>query len=85
MHRRRKFPAKFFIRPAAQAVANTTRHSCCVSAWLLLACLQVLLSDQSGFLPAVYRAQGNELVSLTPWQVRKVQQYCVFVTLLHGR
>lgn len=33
------------------------------------ALLQVLLSDQSGFLPSVYRAQGNELVSLTPWQV----------------
>jgi hypothetical protein len=30
----------------------------------------VLLSDQSGFLPFVYQAQGNELVSLTPWQVR---------------
>ncbi|KAF6255873.1 hypothetical protein COO60DRAFT_168881 [Scenedesmus sp. NREL 46B-D3] len=30
---------------------------------------EVLLSDQSGFLPAVYKAQGNELVSLTPWQV----------------
>ncbi|WIA29864.1 hypothetical protein OEZ86_012333 [Tetradesmus obliquus] len=30
---------------------------------------EVLLSDQSGFLPSVYRAQGNELVSLTPWQV----------------
>jgi hypothetical protein len=43
---------------------------------LLLLLLQVLLSDQSGFLPSVYQAQGNELVSLTPWQVRGLQQAC---------
>jgi hypothetical protein len=45
----------------------TVATTCCCLPWC--PCLQVLLSDQSGFLPAVYRAQGNELVSLTPWQV----------------
>lgn len=29
----------------------------------------MLLSDLSGFLPSLYKAQGNEVVSLTPWQV----------------
>jgi hypothetical protein len=46
---------------------------CAAACWLLLlpACLQVLLSDVSGFLPhAMAQQAGNQLVSITPWQVR---------------
>jgi hypothetical protein len=66
------------------AAATYLGHACAAPVLLLL---QVLLSDQSGFLPHVYKAQGNELVSLTPWQVRPQATaglHCSSQTVLHA-